>query len=1091
MATEIHRRANFSPSTQSRLLDNPVRADTTPPAESNPEAGSTGSEALFTDRFGGGEQVLMAQPLLTPSVGTRNQGVLKTPGAANNIVPYRGGANGSPKTTPNPTNGQTFRGNSHYESPGSGSVRPFGGRGQQIDAGAPTGGAQVGFPPLPPTAMTTGLVQDALGSLHRQQILDRLDGLVATGRTDVYVPQFGRTLSIQYHRQSGELSLSDPDTPQAGKHKWVSLDNLLGMLHVRRNELPSLSDGGAPRPQGRAPRVQASATNNSQPVQQPSSEPFRRSDPTQSRSGVYQPPVDPEFQALQRKVAQQLESREAQNQAYKIADSLGSQNNRPSVYAPGDGANATNDALQSNKSGLHALRFEIPVKVDGKTLKVPAVFTSSDPKEALRTLDQLSQKGWADPKLLRAGGRTRKGLEQAVQGQQKKQAENQSIQRKVAQQLESGEARNQAYKIADSLGSQNNRPSVYAPGDGANATNDALQSNKSGLHALRFEIPVKVDGKTLKVPAVFTSSDPKEALRTLDQLSQKGWTDPELLRAGGRTRKGLEQAVQGQQKEQAENQSIQRQNDALVSAYELSDKFSAQGFSRPQVFRMNEKEAAVNMARTFNQGGGYTAVLMLKTPQGEVPALYSARNPAELERLTKDPVLGNSVRLEPELSARGGLRLPSTNAQAVQPQGLNEGSPGEQVRRKLEEQLEPGELERFRRYVEANPDIGTLFNEAAHGEPDKAVAAAARELSKGGEGKGSEVIARLRNGSFNYDGGGKPPTNSSTAAASAGEPDDAARRAALFAEPQLKALLDKEPSLRESLQKNPELVDLMASRPVLTNVLVACPDVLKSVLKHPESVQHIKNTFEAIDQRGADAVAADKQKPVATPLTAEQLALSERIRAAMPEEKPTQPGFDPARKEDPAYQEAYLDKLYADATVAKAELKGMTEKIAAATGGTAAFRPGDKERQRSGEKIQSDYGGDASQLVDLASSKIVYDNLEDLYKGLAAAEKEFGAQIVRVKDRFIKPVPSGYRDILMNVKMSNGHVAEFRLHLKQVDEQADTEHALYRVGRSLEPVAQEQKRPLTQEEAALKTGLNRESQKLYEKALEEAMRDSR
>ena len=962
MATEIHRRANFSPSTQSRLLDNPVRADTTPPAESNPEAGSTGSEALFTDRFGGGEQVLMAQPLLTPSVGTRNQGVLKTPGAANNIVPYRGGANGSPKTTPNPTNGQTFRGNSHYESPGSGSVRPFGGRGQQIDAGAPTGGAQVGFPPLPPTAMTTGLVQDALGSLHRQQILDRLDGLVATGRTDVYVPQFGRTLSIQYHRQSGELSLSDPDTPQAGKHKWVSLDNLLGMLHVRRNELPSLSDGGAPRPQGRAPRVQASATNNSQPVQQPSSEPFRRSDPTQSRSGVYQPPVDPEFQALQRKVAQQLESREAQNQAYKIADSLGSQNNRPSVYAPGDGANATNDALQSNKSGLHALRFEIPVKVDGKTLKVPAVFTSSDPKEALRTLDQLSQKGWADPKL---------------------------------------------------------------------------------------------------------------------------------LRAGGRTRKGLEQAVQGQQKEQAENQSIQRQNDALVSAYELSDKFSAQGFSRPQVFRMNEKEAAVNMARTFNQGGGYTAVLMLKTPQGEVPALYSARNPAELERLTKDPVLGNSVRLEPELSARGGLRLPSTNAQAVQPQGLNEGSPGEQVRRKLEEQLEPGELERFRRYVEANPDIGTLFNEAAHGEPDKAVAAAARELSKGGEGKGSEVIARLRNGSFNYDGGGKPPTNSSTAAASAGEPDDAARRAALFAEPQLKALLDKEPSLRESLQKNPELVDLMASRPVLTNVLVACPDVLKSVLKHPESVQHIKNTFEAIDQRGADAVAADKQKPVATPLTAEQLALSERIRAAMPEEKPTQPGFDPARKEDPAYQEAYLDKLYADATVAKAELKGMTEKIAAATGGTAAFRPGDKERQRSGEKIQSDYGGDASQLVDLASSKIVYDNLEDLYKGLAAAEKEFGAQIVRVKDRFIKPVPSGYRDILMNVKMSNGHVAEFRLHLKQVDEQADTEHALYRVGRSLEPVAQEQKRPLTQEEAALKTGLNRESQKLYEKALEEAMRDSR
>lgn len=134
-----------------------------------------------------------------------------------------------------------------------------------------------------------------------------------------------------------------------------------------------------------------------------------------------------------------------------------------------------------------------------------------------------------------------------------------------------------------------------------------------------------------------------------------------------------------------------------------------------------------------------------------------------------------------------------------------------------------------------------------------------------------------------------------------------------------------------------------------------------------------------------------------------------------------------------------LDELYNAAKTANKELGQTTKKFARETGGKPGLRPkeinnGLKGRERAAEKINSDYLNpvtklpEASRLVDIAGSKIVYDKVKDLYFALEKFSKE--NRILKIKDRIQDPL-NGYRDILMNIKMKNGHIVEFRLHLKE------------------------------------------------------------
>ena len=91
--------------------------------------------------------------------------------------------------------------------------------------------------------------------------------------------------------------------------------------------------------------------------------------------------------------------------------------------------------------------------------------------------------------------------------------------------------------------------------------------------------------------------------------------------------------------------------------------------------------------------------------------------------------------------------------------------------------------------------------------------------------------------------------------------------------------------------------------------------------------------------------------------------------------------------------------------------------------------------------------------------------------------------LVREIDRFAKPTPAGYRDILLNVKLSNAHNAELQLHLQQImDVKNGVGHKLYEEVRLIERAAKEAARALTPEETAKVDKILEESRVHYDAA---------
>ena len=194
-----------------------------------------------------------------------------------------------------------------------------------------------------------------------------------------------------------------------------------------------------------------------------------------------------------------------------------------------------------------------------------------------------------------------------------------------------------------------------------------------------------------------------------------------------------------------------------------------------------------------------------------------------------------------------------------------------------------------------------------------------------------------------------------------------------------------------------------------------------------------------------------------------------------PEQAPPQGGGDTPRQGSND-----LDQLYRDAAAAQQELSSLTRSIADELGGTPRIPPELKGRARAQEKIDADYGGDPSRITDLARSTIEFENPTQLRQ---AMERLRGStEIVRVKDRFENPV-DGYRDVMMNVRMSNGHIVEVQLHLRAILEVKNGPgHALYEQVRSIDARAQTEGRPLTPDETSRRAQLVEEMTGLYDAA---------
>ncbi len=181
-----------------------------------------------------------------------------------------------------------------------------------------------------------------------------------------------------------------------------------------------------------------------------------------------------------------------------------------------------------------------------------------------------------------------------------------------------------------------------------------------------------------------------------------------------------------------------------------------------------------------------------------------------------------------------------------------------------------------------------------------------------------------------------------------------------------------------------------------------------------------------------------------------------------------------------------LDTLYGEAAAADQSLRQMTRELAACTGGKAVFPPGGglKGRKRAQEKVEVELGGDASLLMDISRSSIEYGDVDQVYCALQYIIEK-GYDVVRLKDRALVPLPSGFWDIHLNLRMPNGHIAELQLHLRKIRQYSiEKGHQYYARIRAMEARAVRENRPLTREERATIDRLNCEQRGVYKSAFE-------
>ena len=149
-----------------------------------------------------------------------------------------------------------------------------------------------------------------------------------------------------------------------------------------------------------------------------------------------------------------------------------------------------------------------------------------------------------------------------------------------------------------------------------------------------------------------------------------------------------------------------------------------------------------------------------------------------------------------------------------------------------------------------------------------------------------------------------------------------------------------------------------------------------------------------------------------------------------------------------------------------------------------------KTRKRSEEKIKADKDMSWKDIGDLVRSSIAVDSADQIPHVMKKL-RDSGLKLARrPKDRFEKPAPGNYRDILMNVTYPNGHVGELQLHLKPLLKAKNEEgHKIYD---KIRPITEKAEREgtdtLTKEESRVIEEGMAEMRRIYDTAYEKALR---
>ncbi|EME58529.1 NAD--arginine ADP-ribosyltransferase [Amycolatopsis decaplanina] len=310
--------------------------------------------------------------------------------------------------------------------------------------------------------------------------------------------------------------------------------------------------------------------------------------------------------------------------------------------------------------------------------------------------------------------------------------------------------------------------------------------------------------------------------------------------------------------------------------------------------------------------------------------------------------------------------------------------------------------------------------------------------------------------------------------------------------------LDIGDAIAKLLPRHPEFVKTLLETPFLLNSLLARPQTLGNVLQYPEAVEIVLESLEELEARGAEEILREhRETPRPGPIetTESQRQAVAGVLAGIPEQyhrvPPGQAGYVPPGKSTPEKLQAYLDGLERSWRSNQDELNELADWLAAEAGGIAKYRDKVKSRVRMVDKLAKD-DGSGSVLTDVVGALVRFDTVADVYRALAILHARLASDgspisIVFLDDRFAGPQKSGYRDIQMSVRLSSGHIAEFRLHLKSIDEVARYEHSLYEVRRDFAAVSREQGRAVTPEETAIEALILRRERELFQEATNRGM----
>lgn len=162
----------------------------------------------------------------------------------------------------------------------------------------------------------------------------------------------------------------------------------------------------------------------------------------------------------------------------------------------------------------------------------------------------------------------------------------------------------------------------------------------------------------------------------------------------------------------------------------------------------------------------------------------------------------------------------------------------------------------------------------------------------------------------------------------------------------------------------------------------------------------------------------------------------------------------------PAQNSANFKQLRREAAQGAPVLARVAQHVASEADAVVRTRPGDehpfpgidiKRKARAREKANSELGGRFDLLTDLVRITIECPTLAAAYTAARALVAHCGPENVpRIRDRFAEPQKSGYSDIIANVRLPNGHIAEVQINVTAMIEAKEIEQILYSERRLIE-----------------------------------------